>query len=91
LAALRPNGAVDIAGLIWSVLKQPRDLATLMRLALDAHAARPTLLRGRKLLDSSLATADFIAPRPETGFQVVRAPVAARAEFAFVRAPAPTS
>jgi adenosylhomocysteine nucleosidase len=91
LAALRPNGAVDIAGLIWSVLKQPRDLATLMRLALDAHAARPTLLRSRKLLDSSLATADFIAPRPETGFQVVRAPVAARAEFAFVRAPAPTS
>jgi hopanoid-associated phosphorylase len=45
LAAMRPNGAVDIAALIWSVLKRPCDLPTLMRLARDAHAARATLLR----------------------------------------------
>jgi adenosylhomocysteine nucleosidase len=66
LAGLRPNGTVDIAGLIRSLLKRPHDLSTLVRLALDAHAARRTLLRGRKLLDSSLAVADFIAPRPSS-------------------------
>jgi adenosylhomocysteine nucleosidase len=83
LAALRPNGAVDIAALIWSVLKRPCDLPSLMRLAVDAHAARHTLLRGRKLLDSSCGMADSIAPVPEAGMQVVRRAVAARAELGF--------
>jgi hopanoid-associated phosphorylase len=68
LAAMRLNGTVDIAALIWSLLKRPCDLPTLMRLALDARAARATLLRGRELLDSSLCMGDFIAPRPQDGF-----------------------
>jgi hypothetical protein len=89
LAALRPNGAVDIAALIRSLLKRPRDLPPLVRLALDAHAARQTLLRARKLLESSFA-ADFIASVPEAGFQVVRHPAAARAELSFVCDPAST-
>jgi adenosylhomocysteine nucleosidase len=91
LAALRPNGAVDIAALIWSVLKRPCDLPTLMRLALDAHAARATLLRGRELLDSSLAMAHPIAPVPEDGFQVARCHVAARTELGSFCDPASTS
>jgi adenosylhomocysteine nucleosidase len=91
LAALRPNGAVDIAALIRSLLKRPCDLAPLMRLALDAHAARQTLLRARKLLESSLAMADFIASVPEAGFQAVRRPAAAGAELGFVCDPASTS
>src|SRR5580704_5117951 len=91
LAALRPNGAVDISALIWSVLKRPCDLPSLMRLALDAHAARRTLLRGRELLESSCGTADFIAPVPEAGMQIVRRPVAARAELSFSCDHAPSS
>jgi hopanoid-associated phosphorylase len=91
LAALRPNGAVDIAALIWSVLKRPCDLPSLMRLALDAHAARHTLLRGRELLESTFRMADFIPSVPEAGFQVVRHPAAARAELSFVCHPASTS
>jgi hopanoid-associated phosphorylase len=90
LAAMRPNGTVDIAALICSVLKRPCDLPCLMRLALDAHAARLTLLRGRKLLESSLVRDDFIAPLPEAGFQVVRLPVP-RAELGLVCGPAFTS
>jgi hypothetical protein len=68
LAAMRLNGTVDIAALIWSLLKRPCDLPTLMRLALDARAARATLLRGRELLDSSLCMGDFIAPGLQDGF-----------------------
>jgi adenosylhomocysteine nucleosidase len=81
----------DIAALIWSVLKRPCDLPSLMRLALDAHAARRTLLRGRELLESSCGTADFIAPVPEAGMQIVRRPVAARAELSFSCDHAPSS
>jgi hypothetical protein len=81
---MRLNGTVDIAALIWSLLKRPRDLPTLMRLALDARAARATLLRGRKLLDSSLCMGDFIAPGPQD-----RRPVAARAEPNSFCGPAP--
>jgi hopanoid-associated phosphorylase len=91
LAALRPNGAVDIAALIRSLLKRPRDFPPLMRLALDAQAARRTLLRARKLLESSFAMAEFIAPVPEAGLQVVRRPAAARAELSFVCDPTSTS
>jgi hypothetical protein len=90
LAALRPNGAVDISALIWSVLKRPCDLPSLMRLALDAHAARHTLLRGRNLLESRFGMGDFITPLPEAGFQVVRPPVD-RAEFSFACDSASTS
>jgi hopanoid-associated phosphorylase len=91
LAALRPNGAVDIAALVWSLLQRPCDLPCLMRLALDAHAARHTLLRGRKLLESSLGIADLTASVPEAGMQVVRRPAAARAELSFFRDRAPSS
>src|SRR5580700_7999742 len=91
LAAMRPSGAVDIAALIWSLLKRPCDMPALMRLALDASAARATLVRGRKLLDSSLGVSEFNAPQPEDGFQVARRPAALRAELSFSCDPAPTS
>jgi hypothetical protein len=62
-----------------------------MRLALDAHAARATLVRGRKLLDSSLGMSDGRAPQPDDGFQIARRPGALRPEFSFSCDPAPTS
>jgi hopanoid-associated phosphorylase len=55
LAAMRPNGTTDIGAMVWSMLKRPADLPALVRTALDARAARATLLRGRQLLDPGLA------------------------------------
>lgn len=54
LAAMRPNGTTDIAAMIRSVMKRPGELPALFRTALDARAARATLLRGRALLGPQL-------------------------------------
>jgi hopanoid-associated phosphorylase len=54
LAAMRPNGTTDIAAMIWSMLKRPADLPAVVRTALDARAARATLVRGRRLLEPGL-------------------------------------
>jgi hopanoid-associated phosphorylase len=54
LAAMRPNGSTDIVAMIRSVLRRPREVPALLRTALDARAARATLLRGRRLLGPSL-------------------------------------
>jgi adenosylhomocysteine nucleosidase len=62
LAAMRPNGTADIAAMIRSVTKHPRELPALMRTALDAAAARATLLRGRQLLGPSFGLADYTQP-----------------------------
>ena len=59
LAAMRPNGTTDIAAMIWSMLKRPGDLPAVVRTALDARAARATLLRGRQLLEPGLGVSAF--------------------------------
>jgi adenosylhomocysteine nucleosidase len=59
LAAMRPNGTTDIAAMIWSMLKRPADFPAVVRTALDARAARATLLRGRQLLDPGLGVSAF--------------------------------
>ncbi len=58
VAAMRPNGTTDIAAMIRSVMNRPRELPALLRTALDARAARATLLRGRQLLGPGLGLAD---------------------------------
>ena len=50
VAAMRPNGTTNIAAMLRSVLKRPRELPALFQTALDARAARATLVRGRHLL-----------------------------------------
>jgi hopanoid-associated phosphorylase len=50
LAAMRANGTTDIVAMIRSVMKRPGELSGLARTALDAWAARATLVRGRKVL-----------------------------------------
>ena len=52
-AVVRPNGTLDIAALIRSVIKQPREIPALLRTARDAAAAQVTLLRNRQLLGPS--------------------------------------
>jgi adenosylhomocysteine nucleosidase len=50
LAGMRPDGRTDVIGVLRSLRSQPRDLPALIRTALDARAARASLLRGRRLL-----------------------------------------
>jgi adenosylhomocysteine nucleosidase len=50
VAAMRPNGTTNIGAMLRSVMKRPRELPALFQTALDARAARATLVRGRHLL-----------------------------------------
>jgi len=54
LIAMRPNGTTDIAAMLRFVMRRPRQVAALFRTALDARAARATLMRGRQLLGPGL-------------------------------------
>ena len=56
VAAMRPNGTTNIAAMLRSVLSRPRDLPALFQTALDARAARATLVRGRSLLGPAFAS-----------------------------------
>ena len=57
---VRQNGTLDIAMLIRSLIKQPREVPLLLRTALDAAAAQVTLLRNRQLLGPSFGLAHSI-------------------------------
>ena len=59
LAAMRPDGTTSITALIRSLVKRPRELPALVQTALDARAARSTLLRGRQLLGPGLGLPNF--------------------------------
>jgi adenosylhomocysteine nucleosidase len=59
LIALRRDGTLDVARVLASLVRSPRQLPALMRTALDARAARAALLRGRRLLSAGLCFPDF--------------------------------
>lgn len=59
LDAMRPDGTTDIGAMVRSIMRRPRELPALLRTALDARAARTTLLRGRQLLGPRLGIPDF--------------------------------
>ena len=50
VAAMRPNGTTNIGAMLRSVVRRPKELPALFQTALDARAARATLVRGRHLL-----------------------------------------
>lgn len=54
LRALRPDGSTDIIALLRAIARQPGCVPELLRIAIDARAARATLLRCRRLLGSEL-------------------------------------
>jgi adenosylhomocysteine nucleosidase len=58
VAAMRPNGTTSIGAMIRSVLMRPREIPALFQTALDALAARTTLVRGRHLLGPVLSRGD---------------------------------
>ena len=49
LVGQRGDGTLDIIGVLASVVRSPRQMPALMRIAVDARAARAALLRGRRL------------------------------------------
>ncbi|HTK13462.1 MAG TPA: phosphorylase [Xanthobacteraceae bacterium] len=59
LAGMRPDRSTDPFAVMRALLRRPRELRALMRVALDVRAARTTLLRGRQLLGASLVFSDL--------------------------------
>jgi len=63
LAGTRPDGTIDPLAVVRSLMRHPRDLVGLVRMSLDARAARATLVQGSALLGPGLGLADS-AQRP---------------------------
>jgi hopanoid-associated phosphorylase len=59
LVGLRPDGTPDAGAVLRSLARQPGQLITLLRTALDARAAHAALLGGRRLLGAGLGFPDF--------------------------------
>lgn len=70
LAGLRLGGATDVAAVLRGLIENPLELPQLARLALDALAARSTLVRIRRALGSAMGpeeeSADGNAARQRT-------------------------
>lgn len=58
IGAMRPDGTTDFAAMTRLLLKNPWELPTILRTALDARAARASLRRGRQLLGPRLGLPD---------------------------------
>jgi hypothetical protein len=57
---MRPDGRTDFAALLRDLMAKPTQLAQLMRLAIDALAARTELQRVRQLLGPQFGLADSL-------------------------------
>ena len=64
LAGTRADGTIDPIGIMRSLLRYPRDLVGLVRMAFDARAARATLVRGSALLGPGLGLLDTVPALP---------------------------
>jgi adenosylhomocysteine nucleosidase len=65
LAAVRPNGTIDLATLIRSMTSEPGELLILLRTALDALIGFAALLRCRQLLGSGLGFPSLREPEAD--------------------------
>jgi adenosylhomocysteine nucleosidase len=59
LVAIRPEGTVDVHAVLRSLIRHPRQLPTLWRLALDSWAARQALIPSRRFLGPNLGLPDL--------------------------------
>ena len=59
LAAMRADGAIDVAAVLRALGRQPRQLPALIRLALDSRKAFGALMRARALLGADFASLDL--------------------------------
>jgi adenosylhomocysteine nucleosidase len=69
LAAMHPNGTIDIVSMIRSVMRHPFELPALLRAARDAAAARTTLRHGRRVLGSSLGFSGIKENELDLGYE----------------------
>jgi hopanoid-associated phosphorylase len=74
VAAMRPNGTSNIVAMIRSVLMRPREIPALFQTALDALAARATLVRGRHLLGPVFVRVNSLNAEPITTDEVYLTP-----------------
>lgn len=63
LIAMRPDGEVDVGGVFSALSRDPWQVTTLARLAVDARRAFAALARARALLGSDFASLDLDAVR----------------------------
>jgi hopanoid-associated phosphorylase len=64
--SVRADGTTNIATLLQAIVRQPNHIPAMLRLALDARAARTTLARCGRLLGPGLGLAEVIqAARPQ--------------------------
>ncbi len=57
--ALQPSGAIDLAGVLRSVIRSPLQIPALLRTAWEAEIAFAALLRCRNVFDGGFAGADL--------------------------------
>ena len=74
VAAMRPNGTTNIGAMIRAMLMRPREIPALLLTALDALAARATLVRGRRLLGPDLLLVNSLEGEPVTANEPYLAP-----------------
>ena len=65
LTAMRPNGTIDLATLIRSMMTEPSELPMLLRTALDALVGFAALLRCRQLLGPGLGLPSLQVREPD--------------------------
>jgi len=58
LGGMRPDGSMDLAAVLASIARDPRQIPALIRTGRDAGAAFRALLRGRQVLGAALGFAD---------------------------------
>lgn len=63
LAGRRPDGSVNVAGVLAALREKPGELAPLIRLAMRTGSARATLVRLRRILSSEFGTQRAIPAR----------------------------
>jgi adenosylhomocysteine nucleosidase len=64
LVAMRPDGEVDMAGVFSALSRDPRQITTLARLAVDARRAFAALACARAMLGSDFASLELEELRP---------------------------
>jgi adenosylhomocysteine nucleosidase len=67
LAAMRANGTIGLAALIFSLMKEPSELPMLGRTAVDALIGLAALLRCRRLVGPAFGLPALRMPEPEAG------------------------
>jgi adenosylhomocysteine nucleosidase len=59
LVGMRVDGSIDAAAVLYSLLRKPRQLAALVRLARDTQTAFRSLFSGREVLGPCFGSTDF--------------------------------